>query len=135
MTNHLFVSFAVTNHSGIAWVIDPSATPVQTFGSVGGTGLVVDAYQEPNFAGVRRLITHREGWPADTRNPSTSRDVFEWNGTTYVHKACEVVGPIDPDGQRQLLRTIQAGSAKCLRPVGKYSVDLGGERKPTADPP
>ncbi|MFI7059642.1 hypothetical protein ACIBL3_01555 [Kribbella sp. NPDC050124] len=135
VTNHLFVSFAVTNHSGIAWVIDPSATPPQTFGSVGGTGLVVDAYEEPTFAGVRRLITYREGWPANTRNPSTSRDVFEWNGTAYVHKSCEVVGPIDANGRRQVLRTLQAGSAKCLQPVGKYSVDLDGERKPTADPP
>jgi hypothetical protein len=135
VTNHLFVRFAVTNHSGIAWVIDPSATPVQTFGTVGGTGLVVDTYEEPNFAGVRRLITYREGWPANTRNPSTSRDVFEWNGTAYVHKGCEIVGPIDQDGRREVLRSIPAGSATCARPVGKYSVDLDGDRKPSADPP
>jgi hypothetical protein len=135
VTNHLFVSFSVTNHSGIAWVIDPSATPVQTFGTVGGTGLVIDAYDSPNFAGVRRLVTYREGWPANTRNASTSRDVFEWNGTTYVHKLCDHIGPIAPDGQRQVLRVIPAGADKCRTPIGKYSVDLDGERKPTADPP
>ncbi|MGW7686571.1 hypothetical protein ACWGID_37865 [Kribbella sp. NPDC054772] len=135
VTNHLFVSFAVTNHSGIAWVIDPSTTPVQTFGSVGGSGLVIDGYEEPTFAGVRRLHTYREGWPANTRNPSTSRDVFEWNGSRYVHRGCELVGPIEADGNRQVQAMRPAGSARCRQPVGKYSVDLDGDRAAGAQVP
>lgn len=135
VTNHLFVRFAVTNHSGIAWVIDPSTTPVQTFGTVGGSGLVVDAYDEPNFAGVRRLLTYREGWPANTRNPSTSRDVFEWNGSAYVHRGCEVVGPVDADGGRAVQGLRPAGTAAYRRPIGKYSVDLDGERAAGTSPP
>lgn len=135
VTNHLFVSFAVTNHSGIAWVLDPSTTPVQTFGTVGGSGLVIDGYEEPNLAGLRRLTAYREGWPANTLNPTTSRDVFEWNGTTYVFKSCEIVGQRSPDGELPVRRVIPAGTGTCKHPIGKYSVDLDGDRAASTQPP
>jgi hypothetical protein len=135
VTNHLFVSFAVTNHSGIAWVVDPSVVPVQTFGTVGGSPLAVDGFEDPDFSGVRRLTAFREGWPANAQNPTTSRDVFVWDGKSYVFKGCELLGPSTSEGDRKVLEVRRPGTPQCTAPIGKYSVDLDGDRKPTADPP
>lgn len=132
-TTHLFLDFAVTNHSGVVWVLAVRPDEVQSFGTIGG-GLLVDGYGHAGIAGARDLYAHREGWPANTHNPTTSRDVFTWTGNTYAHHRCEIIEPGGPPAESRVVRTIAAGAPGCLQPVHKSPVELDGER-PADEPP
>lgn len=134
VTNHVFAHFAMTNHSSMVWVIAIQGGVVRDFGTLGGAGLKIDTFTEPDMGGLRRLLTYREGWPANTLNPTTSRDVFAWNGSTYSFLGCEHVNLEGAQGA-EVIALVPAGSEGCPSPVGEYSVDLPGDRPPSASLP
>lgn len=135
LNNHVFAQFAMTNHSAILWVIDPSGAHVRDFGSIGGVSLIVDHYSETTYNGSRRLYASREGWPATMFNPTTSRDVYEWDGTNYQFLGCEHFRPSGYGEEEEVQAFFPSGSTTCSEPTGDYSFNLPGDRSPEASPP
>jgi hypothetical protein len=126
--SHIYGQYAVTNHSGKAFVIAVTDTGVDDFGTIGGS-LKFESYSEPQLeTGTRALLSYREGWPANTLNPTTSVDVWVWDRSRYRYRGCAVgpPGEIDP---------AIASRKRCLAPIATYSVDLPGDRSATQPPP
>lgn len=133
-SNHLFASFTVTNHSGFVWAIDVSSTPVKFFGTDVGQP-VIDGFSDdknvPN--GFRLLYRYREGWPANTQNPTTSRDVYEWTGSDYRFARCEVLSQ-EPYIATTAKVTEVRPPGTCA-PITNRDVILDGSRPATAPAP
>jgi hypothetical protein len=135
VSNHVFAKFAITNHSQVVWVVDPSSAPAQTFGTVGSGGLPIDDVGSVDGFGLRPLFTYREGSPANCQNPTTSRDVFQWDGSDYAYRGCEVVRFVAGTRVAEVLEFIPKGTRPCEHPMGKPSVNLDGRRPGTTPPP
>lgn len=136
VTNNLFALFAITNHSTMAWVIRLEGPAVTDFGTMGGATLPVDGYTEPDYHGLRSLYTWREGWPANSLNPTTSRDAFRWTGQAYKFAGCQHINlSKEPGTSGEVTSTFEPGTRQCRAPVGKYSVDLPGDRHPSSPLP
>lgn len=131
VTGNFFVRFAVTNHSSVVWALGLQNGAYQNFGTVGGP-LTVDDYDNVSDAGAAHLYAAREGWPANSQNKTTSRDVFGWNGQNYTFQRRQVLEPGQPS---RIVREYPAGSRQCAKPKGKYSYDLSGLRTDAAPPP
>jgi hypothetical protein len=131
-TSNVLVSFAMSNHSSITWALGLTSTAVATFGTVEGIR-PVDTMGAIRSDGSRPLYAYREGWPANTLNESTSRDVYTWDGADYEFAGCEVVEAGGAVGGVRVLQVIPAHEAGCQRPIGRYSLDLPGSR--TTGPP
>ncbi|WP_337060557.1 hypothetical protein [Kineococcus sp. G2] len=148
---HVFATFAVTNHSGVLWVLAISPEGVQNFGTIGGN-LKVESSDGGLGTGVRELYAYREGWPANTQNTLTSRDLFRWDGDSYVFVGCEVVRNLAldpkmirffaergelaaPHVRHEVVNFREAGADGCVAPAGDYSFKLDGDRQEGQPPP
>lgn len=89
-TNHLFALFYLTNHTTMTWVLDVSSEGVQDFGTTSAQ-LSIDDWGVDNMVGERVLYSYREDWLAYSDKDTTMRDVYEWDGSVYVHERCEKV--------------------------------------------
>jgi hypothetical protein len=120
VTGHIFVEFAVTNHAGVAWVLDIRPGEVEDFGTRAGH-LAVDGYSNPDRFGVRYLYTYRHGWyGAGSGLKTTLRDYFVWDGSAYRFAGCQEVST----AKWEPIRDFPPGSVQCPAPVGRHSVDL-----------
>lgn len=122
VTGNIFVEFAVTNHSSIAWVLSVTPSAVEDFGTIAGD-VVADEYAKPDGQGLRALYAYRSGWPANVQHYGTAlRDVFEWrSGGGYKFTGCETY-----DEYHQSLVKYPTGSSACPTAIGRYDFDLQG---------
>lgn len=87
---HLFVRYAITNHTPGAWVVDLSQTPARTFGRAGDGTMFLNDYSEP-VGGVRKLYVERHNWIEHRDGPDEpSHDVYIWDeeADDYVYDGC-----------------------------------------------
>ena len=124
LTGHVFISFAVTNHSGVAWVLDARPSGVNDFGTVDGSHIRAGNYSGPDQTQTRYLYTYRQGWPADMARDAL-RDIFLWRHGNYRFAGCERQaaggGFVDRHGTR--FKRYPAGSPQCPRPVHRYEFE------------
>ena len=83
--------------------------------------------------GFRLLYRYREGWPANTQNPTTSRDVYEWTGSDYRFARCEVLSQ-EPYIATTAKVTEVRPPGTCA-PITNRDVILDGSRPATAPAP
>lgn len=124
-TGHLFASFAVTNHTGRAWVVDVASTPPRTFETIGpDPDVLVNGWTEPRD-GRRELWSEWYSWLDDrAHEPGLNKDLYAWDDSDgkYVFSGCQ-------DGDDVSTR-VEAGSSGCETPHGgdRAKVELGEER-------
>ncbi|GAA1028871.1 hypothetical protein GCM10009557_15450 [Virgisporangium ochraceum] len=117
VSQNAFISFNLSNHSSLGWVIGLRSGQFTEYGTVNGR-LRIDNFSDQSYNGLRHLFTYRVGWPAN-ESAGALRDVWNWDGSEYRYDGCET-----RDGSASWSPVSTAGV--CPSPLGKHSFDLPG---------